>query len=310
MKFPRLLAGLLLSLTLLGCGGKDADSTSADRILRGVSRGDSLLYYVGQIRAARYWEATAADTTRRSLSQRESYLRGLEAGLQASEEDQDAYNAGLRLGLKMAQLVYTLQSDYSIDLDKEMIYRSIRAGLLDTVPINSLKMQTNYYNIIWELNQDVDLENNSVTFRSLKGMGEELGLTKIRDGLWWRLDQPGEGPDIRRGEHIVLDIDYRRANGESLGLPSPEHLTVGQTDMPPVLIDAYTRLKKGSSAVFACSANSVFGRRCEMVGLRPTNVVLIYLTVLDVSEGITHPEPEQAPAPTPEEMEKDSVILI
>ena len=269
---------------------------TTEELLESKTATDSLLYYLGQIRAYQYWKRSDSDTALRSEEQMENFLRGVHDGLRMVKEDDPNYNNGLRIGIRMAETMLKIEEDYDVDLDRHQFLRSLRNGLYDAEAINPLAMQTAYYKILHEFEVEHSESDREATFRSIQSVAEEHGLSPAGNGLWWRLVKEGSGPRIKPGDRVTLQIDYTRVNGESLGMPSPEIQTVGRGSMPEILTDAYCMLQKGSSAIFAASVQQVFGSRGELIGLRPINVIIIHVTVLNV---------ETSPAPLPEFPEDD-----
>lgn len=59
--------------------------------------------------------------------------------------------------------------------------------------------------------------------------------------------------------------------------------------MPEVLGLAYSRLNKGASGTFATTAEALFASRTEILGLRPSDVIIMTITLNDI---VADPESE------------------
>lgn len=281
--FPALILAASAAIGLPACSDELSGKVdTADELLASHSAKDSLIYYLGQVRAYQYWKRTESDTSLRSEEQRKLFLKGVRDGLNMVHEDDPNYNYGLRLGVRMAEAIFKLEDDYDISLSRAQFLRSLRNGLDRTEPINPLTTQAAYYQVLHGMEANRSKEESELNFRSIMGVAEQYDLQRVRSGLWWREVKPGHGPKIRPGDRITLDIDYTQANGESLGMPSPEIQIVGRGSMPQVLTDAYCLMRDGGSAIFATSCQLVFGNRGDLIGMRPTNIVVIHVTVTRV----------------------------
>lgn len=280
---PAFILAILASIGLPACSDDLSGKVESEKdLLSSHSTTDSLIYYLGQIRAYQYWKRTDSDTSLRSEEQREVFLKGVRDGLKMVQEDDPNYNYGLRLGIRMAEAIFQLEDDYDITLSRSRFLRSLRNGLYSSETINPLSAQAAYYQVLHGMEARQSKEESELSFRSIMGVADQYDLKRVRTGLWWREVKPGHGPNIRPGDRITIDIDYTQANGESLGMPSPEIQIVGRGSMPQVLTDAYCMMRDGSSAIFATSSQLIFGNRGDLVGLRPTNIVVIHVTVTRV----------------------------
>ncbi len=304
------IALLALAFSFSSCKQEVSDDVKTkEELLSSNEPTDSILYFLGQIRAYQYWKRTDSDSTLRSDDQREKFLKGVRDGLNMVQEDDPTYNYGLRLGIRVAEQIYQLEDDYDVQLHRKQFFSSLQNGLYTNEPINPLAMQAAYYQVLHGMEANHSKAESERTFRSIMGVAEEYDLKQVRTGLWWREVKPGHGPNIRPGDRITIEIDYTRTDGESLGMPSPEIQIVGRGSMPQVLTDAYCLLRDGSSAIFATSSQLVFGTRGDLIGLRPTNIILIHVTVQRV-EHDSNPSTPDFDDPDPKTVEHTDSTLI
>ena len=296
MKLHRhLLAALLVMaafpfvISSTSCERKSADDANA--LLADASEADSLLYYFGKLRAREYWHAATNDTTLRNEEQRRLFLKGLRDGLDAMKEDLPAYNYGFNMGVKMARNIIDLESEYGVDMDKEILFNSIRNGVehpQEDVDVH--KLQDNFYSVLVNMRKEKLSHERKHAVQSLAELAAERKMAKVNDNLYYIITNPGEAPRVRRGDIIYVNVDYTTPSGDDLGMPSPERLTVGENGMPKVMTEAYSLLDDKGSGVFATSAGELFGDRSEMVNLKSDDIVLIHVTVKDVQRDVENAE--------------------
>ena len=246
--------------------------------------GDSLLYYLGQLRAHEYWEDANADTTLRSREQRDKYIEGIRKGMDAIKrgEDEATYNKGVRMGARMARNILEFEKLYGVELDHEVLFESIVNGLAQDRNISPLDYQNMFYSLIGEFKTRARDKDRKRSHLSLIEEARERKLSKISDDLYYRIIRKGSGPYAHHGDEIYIAVTYQLADGEDIGMPSPEMVTLGKPGVPEVLNRAYSRLTKGSSGVFATTAESVFATRSEIMGIKPSDVLIINITLNDI----------------------------
>lgn len=244
---------------------------------------DSLLYYYGQLRAYEYEQWAVNDTSLRSQKEREAFLRGVRDGLGRVGDD-EAYNRGVRLGVRMGINLKKFEDNYDVDVKDEILLASIRAGVLDTVAIPEQKYQTRFYSILGRLKLKRKEQSKAISRRSLVEEARRLKLAKYSDDLYFRIDRKGDGAQVRKGDVIYVNVDYRFADGSDLNMPTPEMVTVGAQGSASVMTQAYCMLTDGGSGVFATSAEAIFGSRTDLLGLNPADVIVVYISVTGIGE--------------------------
>lgn len=250
---------------------------------------DSLLYYFGIIRGAQYWELAETDSTLSSEKARAMYLRGIKDGLDAVKDDDEIYNKGLALGLEMAMNLHKFNSDYDVELDRNLLFASIEYALKHPESIDGDKAARRFERILSRLN----IARNE---RVVKAAREHLGeyaenedMTRYSDDLYGMERVSGHGDKIAIGNVIYADVDYHRTNGDKLGLPTRERYQVGVEGRPQVVTDIFTNMREGETARFATTARALFGRRCFNFDLNPDDLVIVEVTVHSV-DTVTDPD--------------------
>lgn len=283
IKFPHsLLSAILLLTPYISSCEPDRGKPLSD--YPDASVGDSMLYYYGQLRGYDYWKMAVADTNLRSPENRELYLKGIKDGIDAVKNNDKIYNDGVRLGVRMKINLYNYEENFDVDLDDEILLESIRYALLTETDIPELKYQDNFYKLIGKMKKKRRKVQKEVAQRTLIEEARELNLAKISDDLYFKISQHGEGPKAHVGDIINVSVDFQKPDGRDLGFPTPEKVTVGAPGSADVMTQIYCRLNKGAMGVFATSAAALFGTRCEVVGVKPAQVIIIYVTLNDIDE--------------------------
>lgn len=280
---PTIIATSLALLASCGPGqGRDISE------FRNASTGDSLMYYYTQMRAYEYWREADNDTAMRSPEQRSRFLDGLKAGMDAIKKGhEDAnYNRGVRLGVRMAANFLEFERLYGVELDDNVIMESFKNGLQDNQDIPELEYQEKFYALLDRIKartREKDREKSQLT---LIGEARDHHLAKLAQNLYFRIEKKGSGPYAHTGDAVYVNINFHKAHGEDLGIPSPEMVTIGAPGVPDVLNRAYTRLNKGSVGIFATTAESVFASRTEIMGLNPSDVIIMAITMNDIMSSL------------------------
>lgn len=269
-----------LALALSACG-PDRGHDLSD--MPDATAADSLLYYYAQLRAYDYWHNADTDTALRSPAERQKFLEGIKKGLDAVRKDDDNYNRGVRLGVRMALRMQELERSYGLKPDDDVLIESMANALQGDYEIPQFEYQDEFYRLLGQFEEKQRVKDRNAVRRNLTEAARDQQMAKIGDNLYYRLLKKGSGPNAHAGDVAYVAIDYRRDDGEDLAVPSPERVTVGAPGIPEVMTRAYERLNKGSIALFATTAEAVFASRTEIMGLRPTDVLLITITLNDIT---------------------------
>ena len=92
----------LLPIAAIACVAVSCQTGTGSGLSENSSQTDSLMYYLGQMNAADYLREATRDTTLKEVSEKQAYLSGVRAGLNALKEGNDNYNKGVMMGMQMA----------------------------------------------------------------------------------------------------------------------------------------------------------------------------------------------------------------
>lgn len=119
MKIKSFLAIAACGLLFAACQTNDGQSVATDH--SNAEKADSMLYYFAQMNGAQYDRDAQRDTTLASDEAKKAYIMGVQTGLNAAKEDNDAYNRGLNLGMQMAMTFQQFKKDYGVELNKKVL---------------------------------------------------------------------------------------------------------------------------------------------------------------------------------------------
>ncbi len=268
---------IFVALILPACTPNQGDPISAAGC---DTQADSLLYYFGQLSAADYWHSAKKDTSLKSRKARDLYLEGLLDGLQAVAENEEIYNRGLKDGIKLADRLYNFNKEFNIETDKSILFTSIQYGLRSDSTVDVRLSRKQFYALLEEI-QTAKTDNEDATL-SLRKEAQKLGMHRIGNEIYGIVQTEGDGTSVKKGDMIFIDVEYIRPDGTEINIPSPENLIVGSPAMPEVMTEAYCSMRCGDTSRFATTGNALFGSRSRMVGLSPSDIVIIDITLTDV----------------------------
>lgn len=275
-----LLAGISLAILALAtsCGGRGRSISD----YKGATTGDSLLYYYAQLRAYEYMQDAENDTTMMSEESRKRYIDGVRAGIEAIREGSknETYNRGVRQGARMAMRFLEFEENFNMDLDDDIFFEALEYRLAFPDSAINAKIAQKEFHALYErvraARREADRRNVSM---SLTEEARKHNLSKLRPDLYYRISRKGYGRYARQGDAIDITVDYWKENGENLGMPKSNHVIIGSPGFPEVLSEAYSRLNEGSTGVFATTAEAVFKSRAEIMGLDPSDLLIISATL-------------------------------
>lgn len=277
MKFRFHLLILTMVSVIASCGHKGKELSE----YKNTSTGDSLLYYYVQMKAREYWERATNDTALRSRQQRDIFLKGVENGISQVTDD-DNYNMGLRLGIRLAYNLREFEKKYDVDLNDDILIESLRNGLEDESQMPALEDQKEFYRLLDKMKTILKNKKRGEADKALAKEASARGLVKLSDKLYYKIVRKGTGENVKNGDVINIAADYERTSGDNLGLPSPITVSVGDSELPKVMDLAYKQLNHGATAVFATTAYSLFGSRTSIMGLEDDEIVFVSMILNDI----------------------------
>ena len=278
MKF-KLACLILPAVILFGACENDKGRELSD--YNNASTGDSLLYYFLQLKALEYWNNAVRDTTLRSPEQREKFLRGVEKGISLVTDD-DNYNKGLRLGVRLANNLRDFEKKYEVDLNDEIMIASLRNGLAEGNDPPGMNEQREFYRLLDKMKNELKKRKRADADKALSEESAKRGMKAANEKLYYKYIRQGQGEYAKPGDLISIALDYENVNGDNLGLPSPITVTVGAEEVPKVMDAAYQMLNRGAIATFATTAYSLFGSRTGNMGLEDNDIVFVSMILNDI----------------------------
>ena len=106
----------------------------------------------------------------------------------------------------------------------------------------------------------------------------KLKMKPTGTGLWYRIDKPGEGESIRKGQVVMLEYQVKLLDGtvcydsEELG---PKEFLVGRGGVESGLEEGVLMLKNGSSASFIMPPHLAHGLVGDD-GKIPSRAIIVY----------------------------------
>ncbi len=240
-----------------------------------ASKADSLIYYFAQMRGAEYDREAQRDTTLATAEAKKAYVMGVQAGLNATKDDNEAYNRGVFLGMQMAMNFQQFKKDYDIKLNKKVFLESLAEALSSDSLANPSDMQREFYRLMGEFNSKKEELDNKAASENLSKAASDLKLKKIGENLYGEVTEKTEGVQIKDGDNVDATITLSKADGKSIEAPLPGKVKVGARNLPEPVGEALKSLKSGETGKFATSARAIFGQRSSQIGLEPADVVIM-----------------------------------
>ncbi|MDE7496497.1 MAG: hypothetical protein K2M67_06585 [Muribaculaceae bacterium] len=267
-------ASTALAAMMCSCGGTGVGK-SLDEISDATS-GDSLLYYYGQLHAVHFWDESASDSTLISEQGRESYLRGIEAGLKGIGNDEN-YNAGLIAGLEIARNIQQFRQDYGVELNPEIIMESLRYSLNEDSIEDEEDISMHFYEILTRLSNQKDSSDRTASEQALAEAAKSQNMQKVHTLLYRKLESEGSGNILKEGDRVNVDLKVS-CKGHDIAVPIPKETKVGSPYTNALINEALLSMKEGETTLFITSAYSLFGRKCTQMHLIPSDIISIRIT--------------------------------
>lgn len=277
MKIKHFLSIAATGLLLAACSGNTGSDTLQKADASMIAKGDSLVYYFGQMRGAEFLREAASDTALDNEAAHQAYLRGMKAGLSAVKANQEAYNKGLFLGMQMAMNFNQFEKDYGMKLNTQKFVQGITETLNADSVVNASKVQSSFYRIMNEFNQEKEARDKAAADAALAKAAEKEGFGKISDDLYGNIKE-SLGRKIQDGDRINVDFTITDLGGKPIEAPFPKSLVVGQRLNNTPLGDAFKSLVSGEKGTFLTTAQALFGARSAQLGVQPSEVLRVTVT--------------------------------
>lgn len=257
MKKIYLVAIFLPTLLFNSCG----EGTSSLSDVKNPTKADSIAFYYARSKGFDYWNESNSDTLLRSEESRKEFLRGVEEGLSAVR-DNAAYNHGLMIGMGVGQDILDLKKEYpDIDIPHKLFLSSLKAALKNDSVVDGPQTKADLYKIMDDMARRKEKEDTKTAVDALKKAASEYGMTRINEYLYGKIVSNGDGPVLKDGDKIDVDITAAFTDGTPVGLQFPDEIIVGRNLSSPLISQALRTMKVGQTSQFIASPVQLTPRR-------------------------------------------------
>lgn len=274
MNFKSVITAAACGLVLASCqtsGNQQGASTSASD----AAKADSLITYFAQLRAAEYDREAQRDTTLATEAAKKAYVMGVQAGLNAAKDNNEAYNTGLFLGMQMAMNFQQFTKDYGIRINRNVFVKSLSETLASDSMINGSEAQREFYRLMGEFNSQKEERDAAAAAENVQTAATQLKLNKISDQLWGTVTETTDGEKIKDDDNLETAITLSYPDGKEIESSFPTKVKVGMRGVPAPLNDAFKSLRNGETGKFVTSAKDLFGSRASQMNLDPSEAVVV-----------------------------------
>lgn len=270
----------ILPIAAIACLAVSCQSGSGSGLSENSTPADSLMYYLGQMNGSDYLRESNRDTTMKEASQKQAYLSGVRAGLSALKEGDELYNKGVMLGIQMASQIMNFAEQMGVEVNKSTYEKSLANVLMSDSIYNSMTVQGEFRRVLGNIEAAKDARDKAASQETLKQVAEKDGYPKISDDLYGKVSVTTDGAAFAENEEVNVQAVITKENGEEVNMPLPAKGKVGnRRNFPEVVSSAILSLKSGETGEFLTSAHALAGMRAQQLGLTPSDVLKVKLTV-------------------------------
>ena len=264
---------------LIGCGNKPKDISE----IKDATPADSMMYYFGEMQANAFWQDAQTDTLLRSEEAREAFLKGCEEAIRL-DKDNEAYNKGLQLGVRLALRLREFEERYGVEFPKEVLIASLQNGLKSDSGINISDAQKNFYKYKGQFEQKASKKEIEDAKVLLAKEGAARDFQMLNDTLYAKDIVPGEkGPNLKEGDRVSIEVTVSTLEGkEVVARQFPDSITIGEGRAPEVVRNALYTMTSGQTRQFMTTPRTLFGRRYAIYNL-PHEEPVIFTVKADKS---------------------------
>lgn len=274
----KFIPALALPFLLISCGGNNDTTVKQLSDFKEASTADSLMYYVGQQRAAEYWREANNDTTLKSRESRDEFMRGVRAGLDAVR-DNDAYNQGVFVGIQLAMNLKEIQKGYDIKPDRKIMLDAMADGLKNDSVVNIGDANKGFQNVMEGLNRKKEEADKEFGRQALASEAKALKMTEVNKDLYASSPTlPGYGPQIKVGDNVAVVMTVSVVGGEIIDERAHHSFPVGSS-LPGPVTEALLSMKLGEKRDFLTTAPALMGRFYLRRGLEPGDLLKLEIKV-------------------------------
>ncbi len=272
-------AAILFLAVLASCSGKSEGDNEVRQLsdYNGMSAGDSVAYYVGQVASLEYWQAARQDTLMQSREARDAYLKGLRAGYDALRDD-DAYNQGYYMGMQLAMQMKDFTGDFNTTVNKSILINSFEDGLKNDSILNKGDVQRGFTEVTSALQARKEADDRKSAEQELQKAGAASKWQAINPSLYAEAGKGGEGAVVKEGESVGFSMIINNDKGKPVDRRDNPDMVVGKTYAGPVT-QAVLTMKVGETRTFHTYANALLGRFAQRYGMKGPEIVSFTITL-------------------------------
>lgn len=280
MKIKTLIPAGALALAMISCQG---GSGSAD--LSEGTQGDSIVYYLGQLRGFDYKRQAQRDTSMNSTQEREAFLKGVRDGLNAAKANDNSYNEGYLMGVQMAMNVETFFEKEGVPVNKAYFAQGLSSIVMSDSTPDMMNVQAEYYRLMNDYNTQKEQKDKTAAAETLSQEAQSHNLPKIGDNLYGEVTEKTDGKKIEDGDEVSLNVVVKTLQGNIIDLPFPPTVKVGDFRTQELISNAAKHLKNGETGQFMTSAHALLGGQAQRFNLKPSDILIIDMTANIIDEG-------------------------
>lgn len=275
----------LLPIAAIACVAVSCQTGTGSGLSENSSQTDSLMYYLGQMNAADYLREATRDTTLKEVSEKQAYLSGVRAGLNALKEGNDNYNKGVMMGMQMASQMMSFSEQMKVEINKDSYINSLTNTLMSDSTPNTSMAQAEFRKVMSNIEAAKEARDKVASQESLKQVAESDGLPKISDDLYGKVTNTTDGEVLSEDQEVSVEATVTKTDGEKVNMPfSPKGKIGNKRNFPEIVSTAILSLKSGETGEFLTSAHALLGNRAAQMGLEPTDVLKVTLTATAVPQ--------------------------
>ena len=275
----------LLPIAAIACVAVSCQTGTGSGLSENSSQTDSLMYYLGQMNAADYLREATRDTTLKEASEKQAYLSGVRAGLNALKEGNDNYNKGIMMGMQMASQMMSFAEQMKVEINKDSYFNSLTNALMSDSTPNTSMAQAEFRKVMSNIEAAKDARDKTASQESLKKVAETDGMPKISEDLYGKVTNTTDGEALVENQEVNVEATVTKTDGENINMPiSPKGKIGNKRNFPEIISSALLTLKNGETGEFLTSAHALLGNRAIQMGLEPTDVIKVVLTATVVPQ--------------------------
>lgn len=254
---------LTLIISVASCSGSGSGSSSDNS-----ESPDSMMYYFGIMQANNFRQDAENDTILLTPEGRKQFLEGFKAAMKM-ESDDDSYNKGLQLGLRLAIRLREFEEMYGVKFPESELIKTFEANIKSDSPIDISSAQRGYYAIKDRLDLKKSNRESASAKKELSKQAKQEGYTMVSDTLFAKdVTASGGGLKFKDGDRIAIQVNAATLDGRELGRQFPDSITIGEGRVPRIICLATHTMTSGQTRTFMTTPKTLFGNQYANYQLR------------------------------------------